>query len=838
MSNILFLNFLDGLNSTNTVTFSEVLDGGYSSNVSFDGSVDGETSNERIEKRISSIVSKHIPEFIRTQNPLFVKFLRYYYEFLEQDFNAQELLQNINSYADIDKTVPSFVYYFLRNYGSKIPTSALIDKRFLIKKLNDLYQSKGSELSFQTLFRLLYDQEITINYPYENVLRASDGEFVSKFCVGISIEQGSIVDIDNRFLTYTYNGAEFTTPIVNAKLLPNDKAEIQIDAATKATNYIPGEFVYVYDKNKNILLKGNILPTINDYSVLTPGSDFKLGKVYSVNYGPATGSLLRVSKLTSNKGIAQVSFINFGYDYPDNLELNILPEENSAKTVEPKVSSTNGITDEFTILKVNNSDYFAEDYLSQSDYVGNPILFNYSFDELTDSVDNIDANNIPYYNITNVKSIRFTSNSIATTLTSNTLGTTDFFSANIINGSNGYSIFTNVLTSALVSNSSSYANIAGSNASLSIFLSNSYFSTIVNGNVLDFSNISSGTVSSEVCTLLLRTGGLAKYPGSYTSSKGFISESDILLQDNLLNQPFAYQVQSELDITRFYDVVIDLVHPSGYILFNKRNIRSNVDVSANVGTSFRETFTKLEAFDGVDASDVFSIGRYVEPFSDSITTSESVSISFSTALDDILNTVDNTIYTFSTTNNEFLDTSDDLGFLRNILLSDELQLSDNNSFAANISFIDEINNIEDISNNRVSFSVIDDLETTDNLSNTLVNLNILDEQLLEDNTSFFTTLTAFDDSVSSTVITTVVGGGTNILFEDGLSEDVSNYYVFDANGSYFLTEDYLDQTANATITTLKALDNLSSITYKQYDYTDDGTYFSEEYVFGQITELV
>lgn len=589
MSNILFLNFLDGLDSTNTVTFSDVLDGGYSSNISFNGSIDGEGSEQRIEKRISSLVSKHIPEFTRTQNPLFVKFLRYYYEFIEQDFNAQELLQNINSYADIDRTVPSFVYYFLQNYGSKIPSSALIDKKFLVKKLNDLYQSKGSETSFKTLFRLLYDEEVSVSYPFENVLRPSDGLFVTKQCVGVTTVEGDPEKITNRYLTYDYNGARFETPIVDYKTLTNGVTEIQLDPTKKATDYVPGEFVYVYDKNKNILFKGNIQPTINSYSILTQGSGFRVGQIFTVNYGSATGALVRVQKVSSNTGVSQIKFVNFGYGYPDNLDVNILADEKSSKIVEPKVSSTRGTTDTLTLYSANNNTYFSSNYLdTTSQYTGTVIL--------TSSTD---------------------------------------------------------------------------------------------GNILDVSNVTSA-VSSEVCTLLFRTGGLAKYPGSYVSSRGFVSEFDVRLEDNLLNQPYAYQVQNNLDISKFYNIVIDLIHPSGFLLFNNIVFFSNADVSSNVSSSTRAIRTLFEAHDSADPADNFVMQFTPANITETLDVTDTFVSTFNSTLSDLLDTVDNNLYSFQTTNNENLEATDTV-IISNVFTRefyDNVDNSDNNYFSLTATFTD------------------------------------------------------------------------------------------------------------------------------------------------------
>ena len=59
-----------------------------------------------------------------------------------------------------------------------IPENMLTDKRLLLKRIKDLYTSKGSQKSYDLLFRILYNQDIDFYYPGEDILRASDGRWV------------------------------------------------------------------------------------------------------------------------------------------------------------------------------------------------------------------------------------------------------------------------------------------------------------------------------------------------------------------------------------------------------------------------------------------------------------------------------------------------------------------------------------------------------------------------------------------------------------------------------------------------------------------------------------
>lgn len=160
----------------------------------------------RIKEKISALVSSQLPEFIQSDFPTFVSFIEAYYRFLEQDQGALELVQNARSYNDIDSTVDSFVEYFVQTYAPNIPFKLLVDQKLLIKKIKSLYEAKGSELSFKLLFRILFNSDVSVVYPYENVLRVSGGKWEQKFSLRLETVSGNRNAIIDRFLTYLVGG--------------------------------------------------------------------------------------------------------------------------------------------------------------------------------------------------------------------------------------------------------------------------------------------------------------------------------------------------------------------------------------------------------------------------------------------------------------------------------------------------------------------------------------------------------------------------------------------------------------------------------------------------------
>ena len=97
-------------------------------------------------------------------------------------------------------------------------------------------------------------------------------------------------------------------------------------------------------------------------------------------------------------------------------------------------------------------------------------------------------------------------------------------------------------------------------------------------------------------------GALAIFPGEFTTNKGFLSEPDIRIQNDLLFQPFAYELVTGLDINTFRDVVLDTIHPAGQRLFNNRELSDVLDVRTNISTTSSDIIN-LTLFDSFSVDD-------------------------------------------------------------------------------------------------------------------------------------------------------------------------------------------------------------------------------------------
>jgi hypothetical protein len=329
-------------------------------------------SSIRIKERLSTLVPSQLPEFVRSDYETFVAFLEAYYEYLEQDGYAQELIQNSRKYSDIDLTVDSFIDYFIKQYIDTIPKEILVNKKLLIKNIKDLYNTKGSKKSFDLLFRILFNKSIEVFYPSTQILKASDGKWKQKTSFFMQILSGSPdILLNNTALIKT-----------DASVYP-----IVIEGINSAFN-INGlvndvkEFLFTNDKNYPLDVgneieyenfKGRIVAIPNKVTVINPGTGFKVGDILPVTSGVGFGARLKVSRVNSTGGIRNVQFINYGYGYEGSFYNYFTSREGIPQTntfeydaflgTVSLTEGTRGFVDFGTITVPRYAtDYFAQDY--------------------------------------------------------------------------------------------------------------------------------------------------------------------------------------------------------------------------------------------------------------------------------------------------------------------------------------------------------------------------------------------------------------------------------------------------------------------------------------------
>lgn len=123
-------------------------------------------------------LSDIIPDHVRESSTNLQTFLEAYFEWMQLSKNDPgHILNNLLDNRDIDKVSTEFIEYLQREFAATIPQQIQTDPRKLYKQVNDIYRSKGSIPSYESLFNLLFNDDIELYYPRVDLLKPSDGKW-------------------------------------------------------------------------------------------------------------------------------------------------------------------------------------------------------------------------------------------------------------------------------------------------------------------------------------------------------------------------------------------------------------------------------------------------------------------------------------------------------------------------------------------------------------------------------------------------------------------------------------------------------------------------------------
>jgi hypothetical protein len=180
--------------------------------------------------KTSILVAQQVPEYISDEYPLFISFLEAYYEFMEEAQGSQKnnvltLSKNMRYVSDVDASIGAFEKSFFNNFASLIPRDVEVNKETLIKNVLPLYITRGNEKSFKLLFRLLFNDEVDVILPKNNVLRVSDGRW--------TVDNLLKLETDIRS---TYTGTGSNNTFILAQQVDSDAVEVYVNDVLKTIN--------------------------------------------------------------------------------------------------------------------------------------------------------------------------------------------------------------------------------------------------------------------------------------------------------------------------------------------------------------------------------------------------------------------------------------------------------------------------------------------------------------------------------------------------------------------------------------------------------------------------
>lgn len=263
------------------------------------------------------LIEQQIPYHIRESNPVFNKFLEYYYQFQTQS-KIPDIIQEVRKYNDIDETDEQFLLEFFEEF-KYLPATILVDKRLVAKHIYDIYKSKGSETSLKLLFRIVYGEEIDVYYPSQDILKPSDGKWIQYNVVSLDSIDGEIKSTSNR-IVFTTETATFEFKIESTESI-DDIVRVFFDANT---TYVIDQtkFVKIYT-NSVLDFVGSVVVMPSTIEVIDGGAFWQLGQL--IVLPGEIDTICQITRLGENGAIKKLNIIQYGKFGPSSQAYTISP---------------------------------------------------------------------------------------------------------------------------------------------------------------------------------------------------------------------------------------------------------------------------------------------------------------------------------------------------------------------------------------------------------------------------------------------------------------------------------------------------------------------------------
>ena len=339
------------------------------------------------------VLANKLPEFVRDNYPNFVQYVRDYLAWLEEDDNFLGIVNAWRNNMEPSIAAEPYLDAMLADLGFVSGQNLAIDKPLLIHLLKDFYLSRGTEASFRFLFRMLFNADVEIRYPREQMLVPSYAEYGERHFIFTTANNISMLNFQDLVVYVRENGGTLTgltskvkasieniqivhgsgTPYFRIEILrPNFEFIVEEPVTVVSGDYVITEFVqpvldievvnpgYAYKTgeviqvtgaklNGNAFIESTRKGGITGINVIAPGANYEVGDlIVARSDDDGFGFSAKVTEVGPEGGIEAYKIINEGYNYAS------IPELYSESTVLATLEGTSDDVGAIQTIKMEN----------------------------------------------------------------------------------------------------------------------------------------------------------------------------------------------------------------------------------------------------------------------------------------------------------------------------------------------------------------------------------------------------------------------------------------------------------------------------------------------------
>ena len=190
--------------------------------------------------------------------------------------NPVQNIQQLMEYANPDNTIYDFLDSFRNQFLKVIPSTLAtgVSKRNLIKSVKDLYTAKGTADGHKYFLRLLLDDEATIKYPEEDMLRISDGRWTTKKIMRVlPVGSFNMSEVIGQQIKSQQSGSSAIVVSASSKLEGTASfTELELDPKSITGSFVENENITSISKTTDSIILMTVKNIIADSTISNAGA--------------------------------------------------------------------------------------------------------------------------------------------------------------------------------------------------------------------------------------------------------------------------------------------------------------------------------------------------------------------------------------------------------------------------------------------------------------------------------------------------------------------------------------------------------------------------------------
>lgn len=255
----------------------------------------------------STTVKELIPRFIRDRADVLGSFLEEYYNFVNAKPGPSYYINRLVEEHDLDEVVdPLFLDMIGKELAGSAPESPYVLKAFLLKRIVEYYEIKGSNEAAKYFFRIFFNVDIDLFEPWERVFIPSSGKWVSDILLRVTDVAGDLV---GQKVTSSGDASAIIVDVVEREHGAITIQECRLVRSSIREQFIPGEIITAENG-----ATATVYRSLTSITIENGGTGYKVGDLVYVPYiGDKMTFKAIVDRVEMNSGaIEKVSIVEFG----------------------------------------------------------------------------------------------------------------------------------------------------------------------------------------------------------------------------------------------------------------------------------------------------------------------------------------------------------------------------------------------------------------------------------------------------------------------------------------------------------------------------------------------